>query len=143
MIAEHGWTIPSYNFARALAYQAKGMTDMAKLDFEKVLPKMIQALRSTKAAGSFDLADDPLILADGMREGCHEGPTAEESLAMMINRLRIVTGQNFGYDPYATAEENEQAIAAWEEWFESSGQIQFTPDAELVPIPPGPEPAGQ
>jgi tetratricopeptide (TPR) repeat protein len=143
MVAEHGWTIPSYHFARALAYQAKGMPDMAKLDFEKVLPKMILALRSSKAASSFDLADDPLIRADGMREGCHEGPSAEQSLAMMINRLRLITGQNFGYDPSKTAAENEQAIAAWEEWFESSGQIQFTPDAELVPIPPGPEPAGQ
>jgi tetratricopeptide (TPR) repeat protein len=138
MIAEDGWTIPSYHLARALAYQAKGMTDMAKLDFEKALPKMIQALRSIKAASSFDLADDPLILADGMREGCHEGPTAEQSLAMMINRLRLITGQNFGYDPNASAEENERAIAAWEDWFKSSGRIQFTPDAELVHIPMAP-----
>ncbi len=135
MIAEDGWTIPSYHFARGLAYQAKGMTDMAKLDMEKVLPKMIVALRSIKAARSFDLADDPLIRADGMREGCHEGPTKEQSLAMMIDRLRIITSQNFGYDPYVSAEENEQAIAAWEEWYENSGEIEFTPDAELVPIP--------
>ncbi len=53
----------------------------------------------------------------------------------MINRLRIVTGQNFGYDPYGSAEENKQAIAAWEEWYENSGEIEFTPDVELVPIP--------
>ena len=126
---------PSYHFARALAYEAKGMTDMARLDIEKVLPKMILALRNRKAASSFDLADDPLIRADGMREGCHKMPTKEQSLAMMIDRLRIITGQNFGYDPYGSAEENEQAIAAWEEWYENSGEIKFTPDAELVPIP--------
>ena len=123
MIAENGWTIPSYHLARGLAYQAKGMTDMAQLDFEKTLPKMIQALRKVKAASSFDLADDPLIRADGMREGCHEAPTKEQSVAMMINRLRIMTGQNFGYDPDASVEENEQAISAWEQWYQNSAQF--------------------
>ena len=135
MIAENDWTIPSYHFARGLAYQAKGMTDMARLEMEKVLPKMILALRNTKAASSFDLADDPLICADGMREGCHKAPTKEQILAMMINRLRIITGQNFGYNPDVSAEENRQAIAAWEEWYEKSGEIEFTPDAELIRIP--------
>lgn len=143
MIAEVGWTIPSYHLARGLAYQAKGMIDMALLDIEKALPKMIQALRNTKAANSFDLADDPLRCADGMREGCHEAPTKEQSLAMMINRLRIVTGQNFGYDPGTDLEENEQAIAAWEDWYENSGQINFTPDGELVAIPAGHEQPGE
>jgi len=54
---------------------------------------------------------------------------------MMINRLRIITGQDFGYHPDAAIEETERAIAAWEEWFRNFGQIKFTPDAELVPIP--------
>jgi tetratricopeptide (TPR) repeat protein len=143
MFRSHDWGASYCHFARGLAYAKKGMKEAAKEDIDKALPQMILALRNIKAAALFVLADDPLIRADGMREGCHEPPTKEQVLAMMINRLRIVTGQNFGYDPYATAEENEQAIAAWEEWFESSGQIQFTPDAELVPIPPGPEPAGQ
>ncbi|MHC4464813.1 MAG: tetratricopeptide repeat protein [Planctomycetota bacterium] len=135
MTGEHDLTIPSYHFARGLAYQAKGMTDMARLDMEKVLPKMILALRNTKVARSFDLADDPLICADGMREGCHGAPTIEQSLAMMINRLRIITGHNFGYDPDGSSEENEQAIAGWEDWYENSGEIKVTPDAELVRIP--------
>ncbi len=135
MISEHDLTIPSYHLARGLAYQAKGMTDMARLDIEKVLPEMILALRNRKAAGSFDLADDPLICADGMREGCHGMPTTEQSIAMMINRLRIVTGQNFGYNPDGSSEEKEQVIAAWEDWFKNSGEIKVTPDAELVAIP--------
>jgi len=140
-IRKHDLTIPSYQFARALAYQAKGMTDMAKLDMEKVLPKMIQALRNTRAAWSFDLADDPLRRADGFRsEECHEAPTKEQSLAMMINRLRLITGQNFGYDPHATDEDNEVAIAAWEAWLDSSGEIRFTPDAELAPMSEPQEP---
>jgi len=103
-MGERDLTIPSYHFARGLAYQAKGMTDMARLDIEKVLPKMILGLRNRKAASTFDLADDPLICADGMREGCHGMPTTEQSIAMMINRLRIITGQNFGYDPDGSAE---------------------------------------
>jgi len=107
---------------------------MAQMDIEKALPKMIQALRKVKAASSFDLADDPLIRADGMQEGCHEAPTKEQSLVMMINRLRIITGQNFGYDPNVSVAENEQAIKAWEDWFENSGQIEFAPEAGLLPI---------
>jgi hypothetical protein len=79
---------------------------------------MIQALRKVKAASSFDLADDPLIRADGMQEGCHEAPTKEQSLAMMVNRLRIVTGQDFGYNPDASTEEKEKAIADWENWLQ-------------------------
>ncbi|MBL7189912.1 MAG: hypothetical protein ISS70_26580 [Phycisphaerae bacterium] len=54
---------------------------------------------------------------------------------MMVNRLRIVSGQNFGYNPNASTEANEQAIAAWEQWHENSGEMEFTPDAELVPVP--------
>jgi hypothetical protein len=98
---------------------------------------------ASKRPGTPWPADDPLIRADGMREGCHEGPTAEQSLAMMINRLRIVTGQNFGYDPDAAAEENEKAIAAWEDWSENSGRIQFTSDAGLVAVLPRGEQSGK
>lgn len=137
MLNEHNVSIPSYHLARALAYQGKGMIDMAQIDFEKALPKMIESLRNSKAGWSFDLADDPLRRADGMRdEDCHDAPTPEQSLIMMINRLRLFTGQNFGYDPNASEQEREQAIIAWEQWFRDSGRMQFTPDAALLPVPP-------
>jgi len=135
MLTKSFKVVPHYcHLARGLAYAAKGMKDMARRDFETALPVMIDALRNIKAATLFDYADDPLYkdLPEDKR------PTAEQSLAMMINRLRLITGQNFGYDPNASAEENERAIAAWEDWFKSSGQIQFTPDAELVHIPMAP-----
>jgi len=135
MLTKSFKVVPHYcHLARGLAYAAKGMKDMARRDFETALPVMIDALRNIKSATSFDYADDPLYkdLPEDKR------PTAEQSLAMMINRLRLITGQNFGYDPNASAEENERAIAAWEDWFKSSGQIQFTPDAELVHIPMAP-----
>lgn len=83
----------------------------------------------------FDCADDPLEKGRGLSEG--------ERLNRMIERLREVTDQNFGYDPNASAEEKEQAIAAWEQWYETSGRIEFTPGAELVPIPPGVEQSGK
>ena len=135
MLTKSFKVVPHYcHLARGLAYAAKGMKDMAQRDFETALPVMIDALRNIKAATLFDYADDPLYkdLPEDKR------PTADQSLAMMINRLRLITGQNFGYDPNASAEENERAIAAWEDWFKSSGQIQFTPDAELVHIPMAP-----
>jgi len=135
MLTKSFKVVPHYcHLARGLAYAAKGMKDMARRDFETGLPVMIDALRNIKSATSFDYADDPLYkdLPEDKR------PTAEQSLAMMINRLRLITGQNFGYDPGKAVVENEQAIAAWEDWFKSSGRIQFTPDAELVHIPMAP-----
>jgi hypothetical protein len=110
-----------------LAYQDKGITDMAQTDFEK-------ALRNSKAAQSFDLADDPLQIADGMKEGCHEATTREQNLVMMINRLRVFTGQDFGCDPNGDEQAEEQAIAAWEQWFKDSGRMQFTLDARPIPV---------
>ena len=53
----------------------------------------------------------------------------------MINRLRLITGQNFGYDPAGTLEQKEGAIAAWEQWAKNSGKIKFTPDAKLLSVP--------
>ena len=43
----------------------------------------------------------------------------------MINRLRIISGQNFGYDPDVSVEENEQVITAWVDWLKKSGFIEF------------------
>jgi tetratricopeptide (TPR) repeat protein len=131
MFAKHE-TVPHYcHLARGLAYAAKGMKDMAREDVGVVLPIMMDALRNIEGTSLFDYADDPLYrsLPENKR------PTAKQSLAMMINRLRIITGKNFGYDPDGSAEENEQAIAAWEEWLKNSDEIKVTPDAELVTIP--------
>jgi len=136
MFAEHK-SVPHYCYlARGQAYAAKGMKDMARKDLDVALPVMIEALRNIEGTTMFDYADDPLYrnLPKDKR------PTAEQCLAMMINRLRIITGQNFGYDPDGSAEENEQAIAAWEDWFKNSGEIEFTPDAVLVPVPETVEP---
>lgn len=131
IFAEHK-SVPHYcHLARGQAYAAKGMKDMARHDLGVALPLMIETLRNIEGAMMFDYADDPLYRSLPKEKR----PTAEQSLAMMINRLRIISGQNFGYDPDGSGEENEQAIAAWEEWFKNSGEIEFTPDAVLVPIP--------
>jgi len=116
-------------YARGLAYAQKGMEDAAGKDLEKALPWMIRTLRQPTAGGMFEYADNPRL-----RYGL-DRPTDQQIIIRMINRLRIATGQNFGYNPDANAEENAQAIAAWEEWYENSGEIKVTPDAELVAIP--------
>jgi outer membrane lipoprotein-sorting protein len=131
IFAEHKLVLHYCHLARGLAYAAKGMKNMAQRDCDIALPVMIDALRNVQGAHMFDYADDPLYRSLPKEDR----PTAQQSLAMMINRLRITTGQNFGYDPNASAEDNEPAIAAWEEWLETSGRINFTPDANLVPIP--------
>jgi len=120
---------PYCRYARGLAFAAADMQAVAKKNLGKALPTMILALRQIEAAVLFDLADDPLRCADGfLDEGCHEGPGKEQSLAMMVNRLRTVTGQNFGYDPDAGAEEIERVISAWENWWtEDAADYGVTP----------------
>ena len=90
---------------------------------------MIQTLRIPSGGFFFEYADNPLI-----RYGKHK-PTDQEMVVKMINRLRLITGQNFGYDPSATPAQNEAALTAWEQWFKNGGQIKFTPDAKLLPVP--------
>jgi hypothetical protein len=105
------------------------MDEAAEQDLQTCLPGMFSALREPSAAAMFEYADNPLLSYGEYQ------PSEQQIVTNMINRLRIISGQNFGYDPYGTAEENEQAIAAWEEWFKNSGEINVTPDAELVAIP--------
>ncbi|UCF17211.1 MAG: tetratricopeptide repeat protein, partial [Phycisphaerales bacterium] len=97
--------VPHYaHLARGLAYAAKGMNKMAQRDLDVALPVMIDALRMIKGATLFDYADDPLYR--NLSED--ERPSAQQSRAMMVNRLRIISGQNFGYNPDAGADANEQ-----------------------------------
>ncbi len=105
------------------------MDQAAEQDLQICLPWMLSALRETSAAAMFEYADNPLL-----RYGKYR-PSEQQIVTNMINRLRIITGQNFGYDPDGSTEENEEVIAAWEEWYENSGEIKVTPDAELVRIP--------
>lgn len=87
---------------------------MAQMDIEKALPKMIQALRNSKQATTFDYADDPMF-RDLSKD---ERPTPEQRQWRMIERLREATGQDFGYNPDASTEEKEKAIADWENWLQ-------------------------
>ena len=119
---------PYAHFARGLAYARKGMMKEAEEDLGKTLSWMIQSLREPTAGAMFEYADDPRISYGEAR------PTEEQIVAKMVNRLRIVTGQKFGYDPNGTPEAKEQAIAAWENWFKTSGQIRFTPEAYLIDV---------
>jgi tetratricopeptide (TPR) repeat protein len=100
------------HYSRALAYSQKGMDRAAEEDLDRALPWMILALRYPEAATMFELADQPF-------GGKPYQSINEEAQARMINRLRSATGHNFGYKQDATAEENEQAISAWEGWFEN------------------------
>jgi hypothetical protein len=117
------------NYARGLAYAQMGVDEAAAADLTICLPAMIQALRIPSAATMFEYADDPLI-----RYG-KRGPSEQEVIAKMVNRLRLITGQNFGYDSTAGPEQNEAAITGWEQWLAADGQIKFTPDVELVAVP--------
>ena len=105
------------------------MTTEAQDDLKKALPWMISALRDKTAAAMFEYADDP-TLRDGK-----SAPTKNQIICRMINRLRIITGQNFGYDSKVSTEANEKVIEAWVNWFERSGEIKFSPEIELLSVP--------
>ncbi|UCD51557.1 MAG: tetratricopeptide repeat protein [Phycisphaerales bacterium] len=113
------------NYARGLAYAHLGMQAEAEADLVVCLPAMVRTLRIPSSGSMFEYAENPLI-----RYGEYK-PTEAEIVAKMVDRLRLITGQNFGYDPEATAEENEAAIAAWEQWFQTDGQIRVPLEAAL------------
>jgi ankyrin repeat protein len=117
------------NYARGLAYARSGDLKAATADFQACLPAMIRTLRIPSSGRMFEQAEKPL-----MRYGQYN-PTERQMVVNMINRLRIISGQSFGYNAAATDQENEPAIAAWEQWAKNSGKIKFTPDAQLVYVP--------
>ncbi len=113
MFNRHSMAAHYSHLTRGLAYRAIDMENMAQRDFNMALPVMIDSLRNIEGANMFDYADDPLHrgLSNDKR------PTPEQSLDIMIDRLREVTGENFGYDAQGSNENNEQAISAWEQWW--------------------------
>jgi len=117
----------SFYYARGLAYARKGMIDEATKDIRRCLADMVYRLRRPQRTWLLDYAEHP---AGSMRF------TKQQMLARMINRLRQVTGQNFGYDP-AMPEQTEHVITAWEKWCRSQGQVRFDFEAKLVPVPAG------
>ncbi len=98
-------------YARALAYDKLEMYDAAAADLEICLDVMIKALRTPKAATLFEYADNPLARYGNYR------PSEQQIVANMIERLRVATGEDFGYEVDGSDAENEAAIAAWEQWF--------------------------
>jgi len=121
--------VPFCNYALGLAQAQGGHHEAATVNFHACLPAMIQTLRIPSGGRMFEYADNPK-----MRYGQYK-PGEQEMVANMINRLRIVTGQNFGYDPAGSEEQNEAAVAAWEQWFKTDGQIRFTPDSPQIEVP--------
>jgi len=116
------------NYARGLAYARLGRTEAAEADLRVCLPAMIHTLTIPSSGWLFEFADNPMI-----QQG-RDMPTNAEIVTNMIHRLRLITGQDFGYDPNATTEENEAAIAAWERWLGDDGQIRLPTDG--WPAPP-------
>jgi tetratricopeptide (TPR) repeat protein len=117
--------LPYCHYARGLAYAGLSQSEAAQADLALALPAMIQTLRIPSTGALFEYADNPRV-----RSGYR--PSEREMLIHMVNRLRVATGQNFGYDPLATAEDNETAVTAWEQWFETDGRVNVTFDAELL-----------
>ena len=121
--------LPYCNYARGLAYARSGNLEAAAADFQACLPAMMWTLRIPSGGMMFEYAENPLI-----RYGEYK-PSDEEAVIKMVNRLRLISGQNFGYDAAGTPEQKEGAIAAWERWAKDSATIQFSPDAKLLSVP--------
>jgi hypothetical protein len=112
---------PHCHLARGLAYKQAGLNETAKRDFAKALPWMILALRRPESAAFFECAEDPLLRyrvpKQITNDTVFEFFKREQLVANMIERLRAVSGQNFGYNPNASAGEIENVISAWESWW--------------------------
>ncbi|MGD8499497.1 MAG: tetratricopeptide repeat protein [Phycisphaerales bacterium] len=112
---------PHCHLARGLAYKQAGLNETAKKDFAKALPWMILALRRPESAAFLEYAEDPLLRyrvpKQITNDTLFEFFTREQLVANMIERLRTVSNQNFGYDPNTDFDEKERAISAWESWW--------------------------
>ncbi|MHC4169950.1 MAG: tetratricopeptide repeat protein [Planctomycetota bacterium] len=114
MFRRAGWDASYCHLARGLAFQTIDMDNMAHRDFGIALPVMVEALGNIKQTAMFDYADDPMFRS--MSED--ERPNPQQRRWSMIKRLREATGQDFGYNPAASTQEKEKAIAAWENWLQ-------------------------
>jgi len=106
---------------RATARHGGGVTETPSLSptrriLSRVSPQAQPPEKRRLRQELLELGDDALPeLIQVLREG---GPYEQRLLAS--DHLREVSGQRFGYDPAATPEENEAAIAKWERWLEQS-----------------------
>ena len=122
--------VPFCNYARGLAYAKSGNMEAAKADFQACLPAMIKTLRTPSGGAMFEYADNPLIRYGQYQPGEREMVSQDDQSPPAHHRAGFrLRSQRHG------REQNEAAIAAWEQWFKDGGQIQFTPDAKLLPVP--------
>jgi len=99
--------------ARGLAYKNMGMEAQSQDDFNIALPWMIRTLAEPSAGSMFEYADDPAV-----REG-KAAPTNRQLIERMVVRLRAATGMYYGYDLNLSPQENAEAIAAWQDWYQN------------------------
>ncbi|OQA01545.1 MAG: Tetratricopeptide repeat protein [Planctomycetes bacterium ADurb.Bin412] len=136
MFQKFGIETPYAHLARGLAYAFEGLYEEAKKDLTIALPVMIQALRNPKIAKDFDYADDPLYRDRNARQR----EMIENVCVMnMIHRLRQITSQKMGEDLSPDSKVPEEVIAAWENWYHTSGEIQvdfdYQPDLYIPEVP--------
>jgi tetratricopeptide (TPR) repeat protein len=123
MLGTFGHQPPYEYLARGLAYQKKGMQEEATKDFAKALPDMIKGLRNPQVSLTFDNADDPtlgyrLIMRNVLEHRKIVKERERTAQGRMIERLKAVTGQDLGFAQIDTPEQQAQAIAAWENWWQ-------------------------
>jgi hypothetical protein len=93
--------LPYCSYARGLAYARSGNIEAAKTDFQACLPEMIRTLRIPSGGKMFEYAENTMV-----RYG--KGKLSDEEMVIkMINRLRLISGQDFGYDSAGTPEQKE------------------------------------
>jgi len=102
--------VPYYaHVRRGFAYRAKGLEDQAKIDFAVALPVMIDALRDPDGLKMFHYADD-------LSKSRKQLPDTIYAYRI-IEKLRRITGQEFGYEAQHGPEGNPKAMKAWENWW--------------------------
>lgn len=102
--------VPNYaHVRRGFAYRAQGREEQAKQDFAVALPAMIDALRDPDGMKMFHDADD-------LSESRRQLPDTIYAYRI-IEKLRSITGQDFGYEAHHGPEGNQKAITAWGNWW--------------------------
>jgi len=119
--------LPVHAYLRGTAFLHLGSADKAAADFPYVIDDLLGALAGTDAAGTPGL---PALFSFK-----HAGIITDTGDLVFANHLlKLLTGQDFGFDPKACKEANAPAVAKWQAWWKEHKSGYRVP-AELQQYP--------
>lgn len=122
----------AYTYLRGVAFLHLGEADKAAADMADAMDDLVGALAGLDAARIPEL---PALFSFK-----HAGIITDEGDLVFANHLlKLLTGQDFGFDPKASKEANAPAVARWQAWwkehrtsYQVPAKLQQYPDLLII-----------